>query len=128
MVSQLPAATSIEITVVTSVGSRGRPAASAASATAIATGEDPVGSAKRLLPSRVALRAVPRRSLPRSVTRGQAVAHVDGVLYDIELIRAATACSTGPGMGLFSARKRTWTNRGHGTHGHTREDAQHRNH
>src|ERR687897_3182976 len=128
MLSQLPTATSIEITVVSSANSIKTPAAKAAIATAIATGEMPVGNAKRLLPSLVALRAVPSRSLPRSATRGLAVAHVDGVLYDIELIRAGTVCSTGPGLGLFSARKRTWTNRGHGTHGHTREDAQHRNH
>src|ERR687897_1066893 len=116
------------MTVVTSVSSISTPARSAAPATTIATGETPVGSARPLLPPDVALRAVPRRSRPRSVTRGQAVAHVDGVLYDIELIRAGAARSTGPGLGLFSARKRTWTNRGHGTHGHTREDAQHRNH
>src|SRR5215207_527257 len=128
MLSQLPTATSIEITVVTSASSIKMPAAHAATATAIATGETPVGNANRLLPSLVALRAVPSRSRPRSGTRGLAVAHVDGVLYDIELIRASAARSTGPGLGLFSARKRTGTNRGHGTHGHTREDAQHRNH
>src|SRR5829696_1657117 len=128
MLSQLPTATSTEITVVISVRNIRRAAASAAAATPTATGETPVGKAKRLLPSLVALRAVSRRSRRRSGTRRLAVAHVDGVLYDIELIRASTARSIGPGMGLFSARKRTWTNRGHGTHGHTREDAQHRNH
>src|SRR5918992_1564013 len=108
------------MTVVTSVRSMSAPAANAAVATAIAKGEIPVGSAKRLLPSSVALRAVSRRSLPRSATRGRAVAHVDGVLYDIELFRASTARSTGPGLGLFSAWKRTWTTKGHGTHSHTR--------
>src|SRR5215210_3803221 len=128
MLSQLPTATSTEITVVTSVSSIKTPAARAATATPIATGETAVGIAKRLLPSLVALRAVSRRSRRRSGTRRLAVAHVDGVLYDIELIRAETARSIGPGLGLFSARKRTWTNKGHGTHGHTREDAQHRNH
>src|SRR5215213_2697977 len=96
------------------------PAARAATATAIATGESPVGSVKRLLPSDVALRAVPLRSLPCSATRGRAVAHVDGVLYDIELFRASSARSTGPGLGLFSARKRTWTTDSHGKNGHTR--------
>src|SRR5215216_1954806 len=128
MPSQLVLLRSTDMTVVTSARSISAPPIRAAVATAIACREIPVGSAKRLLPSFVALRAVPRRSLPRSATRGRAVAHVDGVLYDIELIRASTARSTGPGLGLFSARKRTWTNRGHGTHGHTREDAQYRNH
>src|SRR5215207_10360172 len=128
MLSQLPSATSTEITVVTSVSSMRTAAASAGTATPIATGETPVGRRNLLLPSLVASRAVSRRSRRRSGTRRLAVAHVDGVLYDIELIRASTARSMGPGMGLFSARKRTWTNRGHGTHGHTREDAQHRNH
>src|SRR5215207_11012710 len=107
MLSQLPTATSIEITVVSSVNSIKTPAGKAAIATAIATGEMPVGNANRLLPSLVALRAVPSRSRPRSGTRGLAVAHVDGVLYDIELFRACTARSTGPGQGLFSARRRT---------------------
>src|SRR5215211_3893750 len=97
-----------------------RPARRAATATAIATGEIPVGSGNRLLASFVALRAAPRRSSPRSVTWGRAVAHVDGVLYDIELLRASAARSTGPGLGLFSARKRTWTTKGHATHSHTR--------
>src|SRR5829696_3323387 len=128
MLSQLPTATSMEMTVVTSVRSMRTAAASAAAATLIAKGETPLGRRNLLLPSLVASRAVPRRSRRRSGTRRLAVAHVDGVLYDIELIRASTARSIGPGMGLFSARKRTWTNRGHGTHGHTREDAQHRNH
>src|SRR5919112_4975523 len=128
MLSQLPTATSMEITVVTSVSSMRTAAASAATAMPIATGETPVGRRNLLLPSLVASRAVSPRSRRRSSTRRLAVAHVDGVLYDIELIRASTARSIGPGMGLFSARKRTWTNRGHGTHGHTREDAQHRNH
>src|SRR5215217_4616653 len=128
MLSQLPTATSMEMTVVSSVSSIKTAAREAAAATPIATGEMPVGNANRLLPSLVALRAVPSRSRPRSGTRGLAVAHVDGVLYDIELFRACTARSAGPGQGLFSARKRTGTNRGHGTHGHTREDAQHRNH
>src|SRR5215217_8826900 len=128
MLSQLPTATSMEMTVVSSVSSIKTAAREAAAATPIATVEMPVGKAKRLLPSLVALRAVPRRSLPRSATRGRAVAHFNGVLYDIELIRASTARSTGPGLGLFSARTRTYTDRGHGTHGHTREDAQHRNH
>src|SRR5918992_619121 len=108
MLSQLPAATSIEMIVVNSVRSISAPAARAVSATVIATGETPAGILRRLLPSRVALRAVPHRPLPRSATRGQAVAHVDGVLHDIELFRAGTARSTGPGMGLFSAWKRTW--------------------
>src|SRR5215210_8299528 len=128
MLSQLPTATSMEMTVVTSVRSMRRAAARAAVATPIAKGETPLGTRNLLLPSLVASRAVPRRSRRRSGTRRLAVAHVDGVLYDIELIRAGTARSIGPGMGLFSARQRTWTNRGHGTHGHTREDAQHRNH
>src|SRR5688572_25587822 len=108
------------MTVVTSVRIISAPATTAIPATTIATGEIPVGSAKRLLPSDVALRAVPRRSRPRSATRGRAVAHVDGVLYDIELIRASSARSTGPGLGLFSARKRTWTTKGHGKNSHTR--------
>src|SRR5262245_37217996 len=108
------------MTVVTSVRSMNTPAADAATATAIATGERPVGSANRLLPSFVALRAVPSRSRPRSATRGRAVAHVDGVLHDIELFRASTVRSTGPGLGLFSARKRTWTTKAHATHSHTR--------
>src|SRR5829696_3606540 len=128
MTSQLVFRRSTEITVVTSVRSMSAPAARAAAATAIATGESPIGSARRLLPSDVALRAVPLRSLPRSATRGRAVAHVDGVLYDIELFRASAARSTGPGLGLFSARKRTWTTKGHGKNSHTRQDAQHRDH
>src|SRR5215210_1786485 len=128
MLSQLPTATSIEITVVISARSMRRAATSATTATLIASGEMPVGRRNLLLPSLVASRAVPRRSRRRSGTRRLAVAHVDGVLYDIELIRASTARSIGPGLGLFSARKRTWTTRGHGTHSHTREDAQHRNH
>src|SRR6186997_2287751 len=114
MTSQLVFFRLTEMTVVTSARSMRRPPMKAAVATAIAYRERPAGSARRLLPSDVALRAVPRRSLPRSATRGRAVAHVDGVLYDIELIRASTARSTGPGLGLFSARKRTWTTDSHG--------------
>src|SRR5688500_14748502 len=128
MTSQRVGSSSTEMTVVISVRSMSAPAARAATATAIARRESPVGSAKRLLPSFVALRAVPSRPLPRSATWGRAVAHVDGVLYDIELFRASTERSTGPGLGLFSARKRTWTTKAHGTHSHTREDAQHRDH
>src|SRR5215207_267055 len=120
MTSQLVFLRSTETTVVTSVSNISAPARKAAAATAIASGETPAGSARRLLPSDVALRAVSLRSRPRSATRGRAVAQVDGVLYDIELFRATTARSTGPGQGLFSARKRTWTTEGHGTHSHTR--------
>src|SRR3954454_25187778 len=120
MPSQLVVLRSTDMTVVTSARSMSAPPIRAAVANAIAYRETPVGSANRLLPSFVALRAVPCRSLPRSATRGRAVAHVDGVLYDIELFRAGTARSTGPGLGLFSARKRTWTTDSHGTHSHTR--------
>src|SRR5687767_15205023 len=120
MTSQLVFLRSTDMTVVTSVRSISAPPRKASPATAIATREIPVGSGKRLLPSFVALRAVPRRPLPRSDTWGRAVAHVDGVLYDIELLRASAARSTGPGLGLFSARKRTWTTKGHATHSHTR--------
>src|SRR3954447_15425417 len=120
MPSQLVVFRSTDIAVVTSARSMSRPPIKAAVAMAIAYREMPDGSANRLLPSFVALRAVSRRSRPRSATRGRAVAHVDGVLNDIELIRAVTARSTGPGLGLFSARKRTWTTDSHGTHSHTR--------
>src|SRR3954449_9332409 len=61
----------------------------------------PVGSANRLLPSFVALRAVPLRSLPRSATRGRAVAHVDGVLNDIELSGQAPHAAPGPDWAFF---------------------------
>src|SRR5919107_2486078 len=95
------------------------PAATPASEPAIATGEAPVGGAKRLLPSRVARGAAPRRSLPRSVTRGQAVAHVDGVLYDIELFRAGNRTQhrarTGPFFCLETDldNQRSWQEQSH---------------
>src|SRR5687767_328276 len=112
------------MTVVTRVRSMSTPARRAATAMPIATGETPVGRRNLLLPSLVASRAVSRRSRRRSGTRRLAVAHVDGVLYDIDLIRASTARSMGPGLGLFSARKRTWTTEGHGKNSLTRQHAQ----